>query len=185
MQRFGLVSITALSISGTACAAGDSKTAWYADPVTFTAFLALAVFLGIVAYVGGFKAIFSQLDARAAGIQTQIDEARALREEAARLMADAERKAQEADNAAQDIVKRAKADAKALMAQAKQDLATKVARREAQAEARIARAEAEAASEVRRIAADAATAAARKLLTETAQDSQFDVALNEIAQKLN
>ena len=159
---------------------------WYKDPVTHTAFAALVVFLIIAARMGAFKAIFSSLDNRAEDIQNQINEARALREEAAKLMADAERKAKEADAAAQDIVKRAKADAKTLMAQAKDELEAKVARREAQAEQRIARAESEAADDVRRAAADAATKAATDILAGADKgDDQFDKALKEISTRLN
>lgn len=180
-----LVLGTALLATPAAYAA-DEKVAWYADPTTATAFAALVVFLIIVAMVGGFKTIFSMLDARATGIQSQIDEAKALREEASKLMADAKKKAKEADDAAEDIIKRAKADADAMMKQAKVDLEAKVARREAQAEARIARAEADAAAEVRRVAADAATAAARNILSGSGEaDDLFDKALNEIDGRLN
>ncbi|MEL7043204.1 MAG: ATP F0F1 synthase subunit B [Pseudomonadota bacterium] len=166
--------------------AADEKVAWYADPTTATAMAALIVFLFIVSMVGGFKFVFSKLDERAKSIQDQIDEARALREEASKLMADAKKKAAEADEAAEDIIKRAKADANAMMTQAKADLKAKVARREAQAEARIARAEADAAAEVRRVAADAATNAARSILAGSNEaDGLFDKALTEIDKSLN
>ncbi|MEM9573018.1 MAG: ATP F0F1 synthase subunit B [Pseudomonadota bacterium] len=179
------VLFAALALTPVAHAA-DEKVAWYADPTTATAFAALVVFLFIVGMVGGYKTILSALDKRADGIQSQIDEARALREEAAKLMAEAKTKAKEADDAAEDIIKRAKADADAMMKQAKADLKAKVARREAQAEARIARAEADAASEVRRVAADAATTAARSILSGTGEaDDLFDKALGEIDQRLN
>ena len=177
--------ISALLIAPAAHAA-DESVAWYADPVTATAMLALLVFLLIVVFVGGFRLVFSKLDERAEGIQNQIDEARALREEASKLMADAKKKAKEADAAAEDIIKRAKADADAMMKQAKADLKAKVARREAQAEARIARAEADAAADVRRIAADAATAAARSVLSDSDESAElFDKALGEIGDRLN
>lgn len=166
--------------------AADEKVAWYADPVTATAFAALIVFLLIVGSMGAFKAIGGMLDQRAEGIQTQIDEAKALREEASKLMVDAERRAKEADQAAQDIVKRAKTDADNMMKQAKADLEVKVARREAQAEQRIARAEADAANAVRKAAADAATKAAKNILSGTSQtDDLFDKALSEIDGRLN
>ena len=180
-----LLLIPALAFAPVAHAA-DEKVAWYADPTTATAFAALVIFLMIVAFVGGFKTIFSMLDSRAEGIQSQIDEARALREEAAKLMADAKKKAKEADDAAEDIINRAKADADTMMKQAKADLKAKVARREAQAEARIARAESEAAADVRRVAADAATSAARSILSGSGEaDDLFDKALGEIDQRLN
>lgn len=176
----------ALFVTPVAYAAGDTKTAWYADPVTATAMAAMLGFLLIVLFAGGFKTILSLLDARAEGIQSQIDEARALREEAAKLMADAKKKAKEADAAADDIIARAKADADTMMKQAKADLKAKVARREAQAESRISRAEADAAAEVRRVAADAATNAARSILSGSGEASDlFDKALGEIDQSLN
>lgn len=158
---------------------------WYLE-VTFVAFLALVVFLLIAARLGAFKAVTSALDTRAETIQKQIDEAKALREEAAKLMADAERKAKEADEAAQDVIKRAKVDADNMMKQAKADLAAKVARREAQAEARIQRAETDATNDVRRAAADAATKAARNILSESGKsDDLFEKALKDVETSLN
>nr|WP_083332467.1 hypothetical protein [Hyphomonas sp. Mor2] len=184
-MRYALLA-SALLLTPAAHAAGDAKTPWWADLTTLTAFSALVIFLMIVAFVGGFKTIFSKLDERSEGIQSQIDEARALREEASKLMADAKKKAKEADSAAEDIIKRAKADADAMMKQAKADLKAKVARREAQAEARIARAEADAAADVRRVAADAATEAARSILAGSGEaDDLFDGALSEIDKRLN
>lgn len=184
-MRYALL-VSAFTIAPAAYAAGDEKVAWWADPTTATSFAALVVFLFIVSMVGGFKFVLSKLDERAEGIQNQIDEARALREEAAKLMADAQTKAKEADAAAEDIIARAKADADALKKQATADLKEKLARREAQAEARIARAESEAAADVRRVAADAATEAARSILSGSSESGDlFDNALGEIDQRLN
>jgi F-type H+-transporting ATPase subunit b len=183
-MRYAL--LTSLLLLTPAAHAADDKVAWYADPTTATAFAALVVFLLIVASVGGFKLILSKLDERAEGIQSQIDEARALREEASKLMTAAKTKAKEADAAAEDIIARAQADASTMMKQAKADLKAKVARREAQAEARIARAEADAAAEVRRVAADAATEAARAILSGSSEtDDLFDKALGEIDKSIN
>jgi len=156
------------------------------DVTTIVAFGTLVVFLTFVWWVGGFKLIFGALDKRADTIRAQLEEAKSLREAASKALAEAERKAKEADALAEDIVTRAKADADAMMKQAQADLETKVARREAQAEARIARAEAEAASEVRRAAADAATAAARDILSNSNEsDDLFDKALSEVESRLN
>jgi F-type H+-transporting ATPase subunit b len=158
----------------------------FTDPTTLVAFGCLIAFLVLVWYVGGFKLIFGSLDARADAISKQLDEAKAMREEAARIMSEAEQKAKEADATAADIVARAKADADAMLATAEADLATKVARREAQAEARIARAEADASAEVRRVAADAATKAAGDILSGgTKADDLFDKALSEIEGRMN
>lgn len=185
-MRIATFSATGVFLSPAAFAAGDSKLAWYADPTTNAAFAALVVFLFIVWRLGGFNLIFSALDKRAQDIRDQIDEAKQLREEATRLMAEAEQKAKEADQAADEIVRRAKADADALMAEARSDLEAKVARREAQAEQRIARAEQEAMTDVKRAAADAATNAVRGLLSEGGHQSKsFDTALAEVKAKLS
>ncbi|MEM7494385.1 MAG: ATP F0F1 synthase subunit B [Pseudomonadota bacterium] len=158
----------------------------FTDVTTMVALAALIVFLIFVWYVGGFKLIFGALDNRAETIRKQLEEAKTLREEAAKALAEAERKAKEADELADDIVKRAKADAEAMMKQAQVDLEAKVERREAQAEARIARAEADAEAEVRRAAADAATQAARTIIAKADDsDDLFDKALSEIESRLN
>lgn len=190
--------LPAMLVSPIALAAGDSKAPkdeavgfgyllyGFTDVTTHVAFAAFVVFMMIVWWLGGFKAVFGALDKRADNIRTQLDEARQLREEAAKMMAEAEAKAKKAAATADDIVKRAKADAKALMKKAKADLETKVERREAQAEQRIARAEADAMSEVRRAAADAATEAARNILSGSGQsDDLFDAALKDIDKGLN
>ena len=155
------------------------------DPVTFAAFMALVVFLAIVWRLGAFKTVLGSLDERATKIQSEIDEAKRLREEAAEVLAAAERRQQDADAEADAMVKQAKEDAKRIMEEARKDMAERLARREALAEARIARAEAEAADAVRKAAADAATEAARRLLAEDTSVDQFETAASEIERALS
>ncbi|KCZ58252.1 MULTISPECIES: hypothetical protein [Hyphomonas] len=154
------------------------------DPVTHTAFLALAVFLLIAWRMGALKAITSGLDKRADDIRKELDEAQNLREQAAETLALAERRQQDADKEAEAMIAQAKEDAKRIMEEARKDIAERLARREAQAEARIARAEAEATEQVRRAAADAATEAARRLLAEDTAVDQFESAAREIEKAL-
>ena len=155
------------------------------DPVTFAAFMALVVFLLIVWRLGAFKTVLGSLDERATKIQNEIDEAKRLREEAAEVLAAAERRQQDADAEAEAMVKQAKEDAKRIMEEARKDMAERLARREALAEARITRAEAEAADAVRKAAADAATEAARRLLADDASVDQFESAAGEIERALS
>ncbi len=158
----------------------------FTDPVTHTAFAAFVIFLMIAGFFGAFKYVAGALDGRGAEIQKQLDESRALREEAASILADAERKQKEADATADAMIKQAKTDAKLMVEQARKDLADKVARREAQAEARIARAEAEATEDVRKAAADAATRAAKDVLAGSSKRGDlFTEALGEIDKALN
>lgn len=158
----------------------------FLDPTTNVATAAFVVFLAIAAFMGAFKFIGKSLDDRAAEIQKQLDESRELREEAAAILADAEKKKREADATAEAMLKQAKTDAKLVVEQARKELADKVARREAQAEARIARAEAEAAEDVRRAAANAATQAAKDVLANSPKRGDlFDGAISEIDKALN
>ena len=74
------------------------------------------------------------LDQRAVGIQSEIDEARALREEAQTLLASYERKQKDVQAQADRIVAAAKDEANAAAAQAREDLAESIERRLAAAE---------------------------------------------------
>ena len=81
------------------------------------------------------------LDTRAAGIKSELDEARALREEAQTLLASYERKQKEVQEQAGRIVAQAKSDADTAAEQAKADLEKSIARRLAAAEEQIASAQ--------------------------------------------
>lgn len=157
----------------------------FSDPVTLSAFLALCGFLAIAWRAGAFKTVLGGLDKRADAIRAELEEARSLREQAAEVLAAAERKSLDADQEAEAMIEQAKHDAKQIMKEAHKELEDRLARREAMAAARIARAEAEAAEDVRRAAADAATAAARRLLAEDTSVDQFEAAAAEIERSLS
>lgn len=180
----------ALYFPAVAFAAGGGEGApnpfaGFLDPTTNVAFFAMVVFLLIAWRMGAFKALTGALDKRAEGIASQIAEATALREAAAKTLAEAERRRREADEQADQIIAQAKTDSKLMIQEAREALAERVKRREKQAEERIARAEAEATAEVRNLAADAAIAAARTLLAKDTSVDQFDVAVGEIDRALN
>lgn len=186
--------VAGLCASATAMAAEDGHgeahgPAWVPEflthPATNVAFLAMVGFLLIVWRVGGFKTILSGLDKRAETIQTQLNEARDLREAANKMLADAERQQKQATKDAKAIVTQAKKDADILMKEARANLAQRMERREAIAEARISQAESEATAEVRRAAADAATKAAQSILSEKSGADQFEAAAKEIESALN
>ena len=154
------------------------------DRVTFTAFLAMVAFLLIAIWKGKvIKLITGGLDGRADKIRNELEEARRLRDEAAKILADAERKQREAEALADELIAQSKKDAKAMMAEARTELEQRLARREALAEERIKRAEAEAAEDVRRAAADAATQAAKTIMES--QAGYFETAASEIEKSLS
>jgi F-type H+-transporting ATPase subunit b len=107
------------------------------------------------------------LDDRASRIKAELDEARRLRDEAAQLLAEYQRKRQAAEGEAQDIIAGAKAEAERMAIEAKAKIEDFVARRTKMAETKIAQAEAQAAADVR--SAEAAVAAAEKILTVETQ----------------
>ena len=127
--------------------------------------LAFVVFVAGLGYIGVHKIIGKSLDDRAARIKADIDEARKLRDEAAGLLADYQRKRREAEGEAQQIVAGAKAEAERMAAEAKAKIEEFVARRTKMAETKIAQAEAQATADVRAAAAEAAVAAAEKILS--------------------
>ncbi|MGN6571297.1 MAG: F0F1 ATP synthase subunit B family protein [Pseudolabrys sp.] len=123
-------------------------------------------FVGLMLYVGVHRTIGKALDDRAARIKAELDEARKLRDEAAALLAEYQRKRREAEGEAQEIVSGAKAEAERLAVEAKARIEEFVSRRTKMAETKIAQAEAQAAADVRAAAAEAAVAAAEKILRQ-------------------
>jgi len=182
MTRAALTLLALAATAPSAVAATDGP--WYTDPAKGLALLALVIFFAIVWRFGGFKLIANGIDSRGESIQARLDEAKDLRDQATKMLAEAERAQKQATDQASQIVAQAKTDAEAMLKQAEVDIKDRIARREAQAEARIARAEAEAAAEVREAAADAATRAARDLLSKSAADP-FDSALSEVEKALS
>lgn len=151
--------------------------------------VAFVIFIGILVYVGVPRKITGALDVRAARIKAELDEARALREEAARVLADYKRKREEAEAEAKAIVENAKRDAEGFAIEAKRKADEFVARRTKAAEQKIALAESQAVTEVRAAAADAAIAAAERVLSANAAgplgDQLFDRGVDEVRSKLN
>ncbi len=136
--------------------------------------VAFVLFLAILGYAGVHRTILTALDNRAARIKAELDEAKRLRDEAAALFAQYQRKKEEAEREAEAIVTEARADAERVAAEAKARMEEFVARRTKMAETKIAQAEAQALADVRAAAADAAVAAAERILTRTTKGEVAD-----------
>ncbi|MEO1656358.1 MAG: F0F1 ATP synthase subunit B [Pseudomonadota bacterium] len=147
------------------------------------------IVVGILASQGVGKTVSNALSSRAKTIQDQLDEARTLREDAQKLLADYQKRQRDAEAEAEGIVAQAKADAKAMAAEAKVKMEEQVARRTEAAQERIARAEAQALAEVRAQTADLAIEAARGIIQArtdaSAQKGLLDRAITDIRGKLN
>lgn len=139
---------------------------------TFFALVALIIFLAIAAYAGAFRKMGAGLDARAARIQQELDEAAKLRKEAEALLAEYKQKRVDAEKEAEGIIAQAKSDAEEYAAETKRKLAESLERRTAQAEQKIAQAEATALKDVRNAATELAIAAAQSLMADATKGAK-------------
>lgn len=151
---------------------------------TFWALISLIIFAVIALYLKVPGMMGKSLDKRADDIRKELDEAKRLREEAEQLLAEYQRRRQEAEAEAAGILKAAERDAALFLTEAKQKTEEYVARRTAMAEQKIRQAEQDATNEVRASAVDLAVAAARSLLAEKADaatvDSLFKASVGEL-----
>ena len=147
------------------------------------------LFVGGLLYLGVHKKIASALDARAATIAKELEQAKRLREEAEKVLADYRRKQGEAIKETQGIIDLASKEAEILAAETRRSMKEHFERRMKLAEDKISRAEAEALREVREAAADAAIAAAQmviaKTLTPEAADKLVKQGIDALKGKLN
>lgn len=111
-------------------------------------------------------ALAAMLDDRAVKVRAELEEATLLRQEADKMLRDAEKQREEALAEAKALIDGAKAEAARIAAAASHEAEASARRREKMALDRIAAAEKAAVDEVRMNAADIATAAARQVLAE-------------------
>lgn len=151
--------------------------------LAFIAFLVVLFYFNVPSLIGGM------LDKRAEGISSEIEEARALQEDAKKLLAEFERKQKEVSLQAERIVAQAKEEAELAADQARAELQKSIARRLAAAEDQIASAEAGAVKEVRDRAVSVAVAAAQdviaKQMTAADANSLIDDAIEQVGSKLH
>jgi F-type H+-transporting ATPase subunit b len=143
------------------------------DAEVFVA-IAFLLFVAAVIYFGLHNKINEMLDARAAAIKTELDEAARLRAEAAALLQSFEQKKIAAEADAENIVAQARVEAELIAKEAHERMAEFVERRKQQAEQKIAMAEQQATADVRAAAADAAVRAAAIVLKDEAKGEVGD-----------
>jgi F-type H+-transporting ATPase subunit b len=146
---------------------------FFHEPENWVA-VCFVIFLDVLVYVGVHRKMLDALDHRSARIKAELDEARRLRDEAGKLLADYQKKQREAEREAEASVADAKAEAGRVAAEARVKMEEFVARRTKLAEAKIGQAEAQALADVRAAAADAAVTAAEKILRNTAKGKIAD-----------
>ena len=151
--------------------------------------VAFVIFCAVLFYLGTHKKVAEALDQRSARIKAELDDARRLRDEAAQLLAEYQRKQRDAENEAAGIIAGAKAEAERLAIEARTKMEEFVARRTSMAETKINQAEAQALADVRAAAAEAAVAAAEKILAQTVKgkvaDDLIAQGISDATKKLN
>ena len=126
--------------------------------------VAFLIFIGILLYYKVPALVAGMLDKRAVNIRAELDEAKALREEAMALLASYERKQKDVQVQADRIVASAKQEANDAAVAAKEEIARSISRRMQAAEEQIASAQAAAIKDVRDQAVIVAVAAAKDVL---------------------
>lgn len=138
---------------------------------SLTIFILLAIFVA-----KAHRSVTKVLDDKIAGTRRSLDEAKALRDEAEALLAEAKKKQADAHQTAQAILAGAQTEAGQLVEKARTDVATLIERRQKMAEDKIAAAERVALADVRAKAASAAAQAAARIIAEK-RDPRADAAL--------
>jgi F-type H+-transporting ATPase subunit b len=160
----------------------------FSEPETWVA-IAFVILMGVFAYVGVHRTVLKALDNRSERIKAELDEARRLKDEAAKLLSEYKARRATAEHEANDIIASAKAEAERIAAEAKAKMEDFVARRTKTAESKIALAEAQAVADVRSAAADAAVQAAANILSKSVKGDLANDLLTkgiaEVRQKLN
>lgn len=137
---------------------------FFESPETWVA-VAFVLFV-VLAGRAIWRALAKMLDARAARIKAELDEAQRLREEAEALLAEYQRKQRDAKGEAEAIIARARDEATRLRREAEETIRLTLERRERLALESIAQAQEKARADVRNEAVDVAVAAARRILSE-------------------
>lgn len=184
-----LIALAPFSLIAAPAFAAPGKPFFSLANTDFIVTLAFLLFVGILVYLKVPGMIGGMLDKRAEGIQKELDEARALREEAQSILAGYERKQKEVAEQAKHIVETAKGEAARAAEQAKEDLKVTIARRLQAAEDQIGSAQAAAVKDVRDTAINVAVAAASDVIASqmAADDANtlIDNAIADVGAKLH
>lgn len=151
--------------------------------------VAFVILMVLFAYLGIHRTVLKALDNRAERIKAELDDARRLKEDAAKLLADYKSKRTSAEREAEEIIANAKTEAERIASEAKAKMEDFVARRTKTAESKIAQAETQAIADVRAAAAEAAVAAAGSIMSQTVKgnvaDDLISKGIKDVRDKLN
>ncbi|TMJ51680.1 MAG: ATP F0F1 synthase subunit B [Alphaproteobacteria bacterium] len=160
----------------------------FAEPEFWVA-VAFLILLGVFAYLGVHRTVLTTLDHRRDRIRAELDDARRLKDEAAKVLEQYKARRASAEREAEEIITGAKADAERIASEARAKMEDFVVRRTKTAESKIALAEAQALADVRAAAAEAAIAAASTILSQSVKgevaDDLLSKGIQDVREKLN
>ena len=188
-QRSVAFGAALLALSAAPATAQEHDAFFSLANTDFVVLLAFLLFLGILIYFKVPGRLTAMLDKRSAGIKSDLDEARALREEAQTLLASYERRQGEVKEQADRIVAHARQEARLAAEEAKANLAATIERRIKGAEEQIASAQAAAVREVRDRATRVAVSAAAEVVAAQMGDDRasqlIDQSIETVGARLN
>ena len=160
----------------------------FAEPEFWVA-VAFFILMGVFVYFGVHRTVLKTLDHRSDRIKAELDDARRLKDEAAKVLEQYKARRASAEREAEEIITGAKADAERIASEARAKMEDFVVRRTKTAESKIALAEAQALADVRAAAAEAAIAAASTILSQSVKgevaDDLLSKGIQDVREKLN
>lgn len=154
-------------------------------------FVAAAFFtvIGAFIYLKLPSKLMQSLDEKSAEIAKELDDAKALRAEAEKVLADYEEQRKQAEAQAEQMIADAKASAERTAAEAREAMQAAMERRSKQAEEKIARAQENLEKEVRAAITSLAVEAAAHLaaggMTDETAQKLVDTNIAELGERLN
>ena len=137
---------------------------------TFFVALSFVLFVFFVIWVGLPSTIIKSLDERSKKIKNELDEARALHEEAQKLLANEKRKLEKCDSDVKEILKKASDQAALITEKSNILLQEEIKRKQKQADIKIDQAKDDAIREVKAKAAELSLIIAKEYLKENIDD---------------
>lgn len=142
------------------------------------------VLFAVVAYRLGKNSVLTMLDERINAVRQEIQTAESLRTEAQALLAEYQRKQQDAEKEAAEIIRHAEVNAERIRQEAEAALAETMNRREDQLAERLARLEKNAIAEIQSHAAELAVKATLEIILKTLDEKTNKNLIDESVRNL-
>ena len=155
---------------------------------SFWVMISFLLFVGLIFYFRVPWRVLEALDARAASIGKELQEATELRQEAQSMLASYRRKQKEAEGETEEILAQANRESERLVEETRTQIAAASQRSLEMTLARIERAELRASEELRTLAVEAAVDAVRSILqedtTQVAGDANLEKSIEALSKAL-